>query len=1522
MSQGGGRTWNGSEIAVIGLACRFPGARDARELWANLRQGVESITFLADDELETAGFGELPRDQPNFVRAASCLADTDLFDAAFFGFTPAEAEAMDPQQRLFLECSWEALEQAGYDPESCPGAVGVFAGSRTNTYIFNLLSNRAALAGLDPFQVGLANDFAFLASRVSYKLNLRGPSYAVHTACSTGLAAVHLARQSLLIDECQMALAGGVVVNVPQRTGYLYQPGSVFSPDGHTRAFDAAARGTVFGSGLGIVVLKRLEDALADGDEIWAVIRGAAVNNDGARKASFTAPSVQGQAEVILEALADAGVEPETIRYVEAHGTGTQLGDPIELRALARALDPDGARRQHCAIGSVKTNLGHLDAAAGISSLIKVVLALRHREIPPSLFFAVPNPQFDFAASPFYVSTALHSWEAGAFPRRAGVSSFGIGGTNVHVILEEAPEPVPAAAALPWQLLVLSGRSEAALDRAAERLAEHLQRHPELAAADVAYTLAVGRKGFNHRRVCVVRNLAEAAAALVRRDSPGVHDRLRAEGERPVAFLLPGQGAQRAGMGAELYRRYPAYREAFDLCAELLRPELDLWPVVLDGGGEQRLARTEVAQPALFAVEYAMAQLFISWGVRPQAFLGHSLGEYVAACLAGTLAVEDAVPLVAERGRLMSSQPAGAMLAVSQGEAEVRELLPREVEIAAINAADLTVVTGPSEAVAVCERTLAARGIAYRRLRTSHAFHSALVEPVLQPFAAAVARTPLAPPRSPWISNLTGTWITAEEAVDPAYWTRHLRQPVRFRDGVGTLLGNPSLLLLEVGPGASLARLVRRHPAWHREREVVSALPEPGAADGEARGLLAAVGRLWAVGAEVHWPAVHGPRRRVPLPTYPFERQRYWIEANPTAAPAASERGKASDVADWFFLPSWRRSLPPAVADGGGESACWLVLPDRLGLGERLAGLLTGQGADIVRVAGGEDLGRAGCVALLASLKAQGRRPAGAVHLLGLTGATDEAAGAAAFHAAQRRGYYSLLHLCQAFLEVFPEQPVRLVAVADRLLAVGAGEEIRPERATLLAPARAVPQERREISCRVVDVVAPPPGSREEAALARHLAGELLAPASGETVIAWRGGQRWVQGFDAVRIGAAAGTSPLRRQGVYLITGGLGGVGLLLGGFLAREYQARLVLVSRTLLPPREQWDGWLASHGEEDPAAARIRRLRELEGHGAEVLVQAADVADPEQARALVAAAERRFGRLHGVIHGAGVTAGPSLYRPVAEVGEEESETQFGPKVYGLYALAAALDGRALDFRLLMSSNAAVLGGLGYLTYTAANLFLDAFAASRAGDGERWISVDWDPWPKETKRYEGAHTALDRYAMTVAESAEAFRRAIASGVDGQLVVATGDFTARLERWGGGAERETAPSHERPRLRNRYTAPRTPLETSLVEIWQEVLGIREIGVEDDFFDLGGHSLLATQLVARIRHQLDLDLPLQRIFETPTVAGLAAAAESAAGDEDAAVREVLAQLAAISEEEAAAELERRVAAHGAPAGAGH
>jgi acyl transferase domain-containing protein len=853
-------------VAILSMACRVPGAASPEELWGNLAAGVESISELSDAELREAGVPlRLLRD-PAYVKAWGVLRGGDLFDAGLFGFTPREAERADPQQRLLLECAWEALEAAGYGQEEQAGPVGVFVGADDSDYLAGAPADMEEMIG---------SGTSFVATRISYKLNLSGPSFTLQTACSTSLVAVHLACRSLLDGECDMALAGGVSLHLPEARGYRYQEGGIYSPDGHCRAFDADARGTVGGHGAGVVLLKRLEDALADGDAIRAVVRASAVNNDGAAKVGFTAPSVDGQARVIGEALALARIDAGSIGYVEAHGTGTPMGDPIEIAALTQVFRAATDRRGFCALGAIKTNLGHLGSAAGVAGLIKTVLALEREAIPPSLHFRAPNPRIDFAASPFHVNARLAPWPRNGAPRRAGVSSFGIGGTNAHVILEEAPVPDAAVTAGDWHLLLLSARTETALDAATERLAGHLAEHPEQDLADVAFTLQAGRRAFEHRRFAVGADLSAAAAAL--RHGPA---RKRPAGTPEVAFLFPGQGAQRAGVGRELYAREAVFRAEVDRCCEILRPPLgfDLREALFSGDDE-RLRPTAVAQPALFVLEHALARLWMSWGVQPSALLGHSVGEYTAACLAGVFDLPAALELVAARGAMMQALPGGAMLAVPLAEAELAALLFPGLAIAAVNAPGRCVASGPDAAIAELEERLRERGLPGRRLATSHAFHSAAVEPILPAFAARVRRVGLQEPRIPFLSNVTGDWITAAEATDPGYWARHLRATVRFADGVRRLAEEPRRLFLEVGPGDALSALARQTlgPLAGREAAVPS-LPRHRGGEGrpEIASLLDAAGRLWLAGTRLDWPALHGgPRRRVPLPTYPFERRSY-----------------------------------------------------------------------------------------------------------------------------------------------------------------------------------------------------------------------------------------------------------------------------------------------------------------------------------------------------------------------------------------------------------------------------------------------------------------------------------------------------------------------------------------------------------------------------------------------------------------------------------------------------------------------
>ncbi|HEX6903703.1 MAG TPA: amino acid adenylation domain-containing protein [Thermoanaerobaculia bacterium] len=893
-------------IAIIGMAVRFPGAADAEQFWRNLRDGVESIERFDEGEREGSIAGQSDADDPTLVRAGGFLADVERFDAAFFDFNPREAEITDPQQRIFLECSWEALERAGYDPESFPGAIGVFAGAGMNTYFFNnVLAHPELFRTVGPFQIMVGTDKDYLAPRVSYKLNLKGPSVSVQTACSTSLVAIHLACQSLQDFQSDLALAGGVSVRAPQRTGYRYTEGGIYSPDGYCRVFDRDALGTVGGNGAGVVVLKRLEDALADGDEILAVIRGTAINNDGAAKVGFTAPSVEGQVAVISEALSVAGVPAESIGYVEAHGTGTALGDPIEVTALNRAFGLDSGRRETCALGSVKSNIGHLDTASGVAGLVKAVMALRNGEIPASLHFQAPNPEIDFAAGPFYVNAALREWSPNGSPRRAGVSSFGIGGTNAHAIVEEAPALEPSGPSRPWQLLLISARTPTALETATDNLARHLEEHPEQSFADVAFTTQVGRQAFKHRRALVCHGREDAAAALRARDPHRVLTLPVEDRDRPVAFLFPGQGAQYPDMGRDLYDSEPAFREALDACARGLRPHLglDLRTVLYPDGDRQaaaeRLERTELAQPALFAVEYAMAALLREWGIRPAAMLGHSIGEYVAACLAGVFSLEDALALVAARGRLMQGLPSGAMLVVPRPEEEARRWLEDGLSLAAVNGPSFSVISGPADRVDALARRLEEAGIEGRRLHTSHAFHSSMMDPVLDEFAREVGKARLSAPKIPYISNLTGSWIEASQATDPAYWVRHLRETVRFGDGAAELLRDRSRILLEVGPGRTLASLVRSAAA---DRTVATTMRHPqDAGDGDA--LANGLARLWLAGARIDWAGFHAHerRRRVLLPTYPFERQRFWLEpaqarAQRAAAPVPVEAA-ASEAA-------------------------------------------------------------------------------------------------------------------------------------------------------------------------------------------------------------------------------------------------------------------------------------------------------------------------------------------------------------------------------------------------------------------------------------------------------------------------------------------------------------------------------------------------------------------------------------------------------------------------------------------------
>ncbi|MDQ7957760.1 MAG: SDR family NAD(P)-dependent oxidoreductase [Pseudomonadota bacterium] len=1491
---------NGVEVAIVGMAGRFPGAPDVETLWRNLCAGVESVTSFTEDQLRARGVPPELLADPDYVRAGVVLDGIDQFDAAFFGYAPREAERLDPQQRLFLECAWEALEDAGYDAQRWPGSIAVYGGAGANVYLMRHLlpatgvdagSRIAELLGL---MSGNAADA--LCTRVAYKLGLRGPAITVQTACSTSLTAVHLACRSLLAFDCDMALAGGVSLNLLQNGGYRYEAGAIFSPDGHCRAFDAQAAGTVLGSGAGIVVLKRLEDALRDGDTIRAVVKGSAANNDGADKMGFTAPGVQGQAAVIRAAQLIADVSADSIGYVETHGTGTALGDPIEIAALTQAFRAGTARQGFCAIGSLKTNIGHLDAAAGVAGLIKAAKSLEQRTLVPSLHFERAHPQLALETSPFFVNTEARAWPRGATPRRAAVSGFGIGGTNVHVVLEEPPSPEPPAAdGDAWHILPLSARDAGALRQSAARLADRLDARPPLSLADVAHTLQVGRRAMPLRRAVIASTAAHAIETL-RGPAHALCPEVCAAASPPqVGFLFPGGGTQHVHMGRDLYRAAPVFREELDRCCELLAPTLgiDLRTLIFppEGGeaaADAQLFQMAFAQPALFAVQYAMARLWMHRGVRPAVMMGHSLGEYVAACLAGVFRLEDALSIVAARGRLMQSVGPGAMTAVALPEAQLGAFIAMGCDIGAVNGESLCVLSGPVDAIETAERELLARGQQPRRLRISIASHSAMTVPLLAELRKVVAAMPRQAPSIPFVSNITGRLITPEEATSPDYWAAHLRGTVRFWDGLGELFAQPGRAVLEVGPGETLCGLARAHPLAASAAGVWASQAHPQQQARNGQQMAYAIAGLWSAGVEIDWQACHAgaSRRRVPLPSYPFQRRRHWVEAGAGASAAPST--------DWAYIPSWQR-VAPLASSGDAAEGCTLVLGEAGGFADRLAAHLAAGGETVARAVRGERFAVAapGVHALRPSARDDLARwlaalPSKPVRVCCLW-SFDDGCEALAPEAQLERGFHSLLALVQALGAL--GHPSSLTVLASRTEDLTGEDPLSPEAATLFGLCKSAGQEYPHLACRLVDALAPMAGSPAEARLARAIAAEMRHAGHEATPVAYRGAHRWVKRYEPMpHVPGAAEAQRLRRSGVYLVTGGLGGVGLALAHHLARQWGARLGLLGRSACPPRAEWEACVAASGTPAPLRERLRSLLALEAEGAEVLVLQADVADPEQMRDAIATVRARFGALHGVVHAAGDAGGGMI---ATKTGAEVARV-FAPKLAGTRALLDALDeseGAPPDFVLLCSSIASIAGGLGKSDYAAANACLDTMAALRQRDGGCPVfSVNWDAW-RDMGMAAGMRLP-EGVGMDAQEGARAFERIVSGTPLAQIVVCTTDLAQRLGPLDNGmlelldqvaADAGTPASmHPRPSLQTPFVAPASALERTVAAIWHERLGISPIGLHDNLFELGGDSLVAIQLLSRVRAACTVELHPSEFFKAPTVAGLVAQVERQGG----------------------------------------
>lgn len=1323
------------DIAIVGMAAQLPGAADVAEYWDNLCRSVESIRRVPQADLIARGESRARLADPNYVPSAAVLAQFDEFDAEFFGLSPKEAAIMDPQHRKFLETCWHALEDAAHVPERFAGNIGVWAGCGMGSYFYwNVCSNRDLVDGVGHFLLRhTGNDKDFLSTRVSHVFDLTGPSINIQTACSTSLVAIHMACQSLNSGESDMALAGGVTIEMPHGLGYLYKENEILSPDGHCHAFDHRAQGTVFGSGAAVVVLRRLKDAIADGDHVWAVIKGSAINNDGAAKAGYLAPSVEGQAQAIAEALAMSGVASDSIGYVECHGTGTALGDPIEVAALNQAFErvSDGTRQGPCRIGSVKTNIGHLDTAAGSAGLIKTALALHHGRIPASLGYEAPNPAIDFAGGPFEVNAALDDWPL-AGPRRAGVNSLGVGGTNAHVVLEQPPRLAAGDQAdWPFQILAVSGRSKAALDANAAALAEWLRAHPDADMADLSFTLTEGRRQFDRRRVLVAGDAAEAAALLESGDTRLVFDhQLVAEGAEPV-FMLPGGGAQYAGMARGLYETEPVFRDWMDRGLDHMAQAhgTDLRALWLPEPGaeaeaDRRLLQPSLQLPLLMITEYALAQLWISWGVRPTALIGHSMGENTAACIAGVMSFEDCIGLVRLRGLLFDRVPAGGMLSVPlEPEEFAGELAALGLDLAAVNGPSMSVVSGPDAKLDEFAALMAARDIECQRIAISIAAHSRMLDGILAEFRAYLASIALHAPQIPIISNRSAQPLSDAEAMSPDYWVQHLRGTVRFADGIAWLAASPERIFLEVGPGRAMQAMAKAHPGVNAG-QVISTLRHRDHATGDDSYFMAALARVWACGGAIDWDQIWGGARRLrlSLPGYRFQRKRYFIERSvAAAAEAEAELARIEETRDWGWRPAWKLASPGIEIGPDGPVAPaaqdWLLFLDDLGIGERLAERLRALGQRVATVAIADtfaDRGecrfalpvesdREGYEMLLAALAGQGRVPQRILHLWSLTGDDSFRPGSSLLNSQLERGYFSLLHLAQAISAELPDASIDLIAVCNDALRVAGEPAPAPEKATAAGPIRVIPHEMAHVAARLVDIRLT--GRRGLDATAAMLVEEALAP-MGAPIAAWRDGRRYEQSLERVAL-VDDGMAGIPAGAVCLITGGFGGIGQAIAMELAPR-GIKLALTTRGTL--------------DAGPVQAAVRRLEAL---GAEVLALRADVTSPEDMARAVGEVRARFGGLDVVLHAAGVVR-DSL---IAAKTDDDSWDVLAPKLLGTRALIEALAPQPPGMTVLFASTSSVIAPAGQADYVAANDYLNAVARSAPAALGRVVAVNWGVW-------------------------------------------------------------------------------------------------------------------------------------------------------------------------------------------------
>ena len=1322
-------------IAIIGMYCRVPGSKNVNEFWKNLKEGKESIVFLNKEELIASGIPEELVKQSNYIPAYSGIDGIEFFDAEFFGYSPREAKLIDPQHRIFLEGAWKTLEDAGYCPQNYKGKIGIFAGSGTNQYVYRVYDTLMKKGEISDFELMIGNDKDFLTTRVAYKLNLTGPALNIQTACSTSLVTVHLACQSLINGDCNMALAGGVSINSLEKCGYLYQEGMVFSPDGHCRSFDINAAGTIPASGVGIVILKPLEDAIRDNDNIYAIIRGSAINNDGNLKVGYTAPSVNGQHAVISEALNIAGINPNTVQYIETHGTATSLGDAIEIAALKK-----GYNTQNCllpiTLGALKTNLGHLDAAAGIMGLIKTALILYNKQIPPTLHFQTPNPKLSLESREFRINTQLEEWNSNGQVRRAAVSSFGIGGTNAHVILEEAPiklNSIMSKTSEETFIIPISAKSSNSLDKAINELDNYLSSNLDVDIKNLAFTFQSGREHFNCRRYFLAKSSEELRNIITTFDQDYTES-AEIYGKPNVVFMFSGHGSEYINMGRSFYDHEPIFKECIDECAKNLKDFINydivsiLYPKQEDINNAQTFFhKNSFTQPILFSVEYATAKLLIHYGICPNAMIGHSSGEYVAACIAGVFDLRTALHLIFIRGKLIEEYALGGMILILNSLEKIKPYLSDRISLSAINGPNIHVVAGLKEDIADLETKLISENIDYRIIHTPYAGHSHLTEKLLPTFLSHIKEINLRSPTIPYISTYTGSWIKDYEATEPKHWLGHTRHTVRFEEGIKELIKKENQVFIEVGPGRGLSLFAKACFKNEDDFPIIATMPY-NKKENNINQLSKTLASLWMVGMSIKWDLLNNNKNtaRISLPTYNFEMTKFWIDKDTIDNGIGSLNFvEKRDIEKWFYIRNWKQFTYENHSSFLPLMEPILVFVDENKLSNDLIDALKSRYSAIIKITkesffknDANEINKS-FFKLFEELKAKNQIPKNIIYAWSLQQyQIDDIKNY--YNKGMDDNFYSIINIVQNIGKLYFSEQINIIILTANCFFINKNDCIDPIKSAIIGPLKVIPKEYPNLICKLVDI-----NNNSDLKSLINIGFLEKTLSTKEEIFVYRNLECYFPSYKNITIPENHWNFTFKDGGTYVITGGTGGIGLEIAKFIASKANAKIILVSRLNMPPHNLWDLWLNIFGTDDKISKVIKAIKIIEKNiSYPIEIYSANIANPDEVKEMIYNISSKS-NINGIIHAAGqVTGGVIQLKTFKDL-----EKVLAPKVLGTIALDYYTKNIELDFLILFSSLTAISGDSGQIDHCGANNFLDAFSFYRNNHLKRTLSINWDTW-------------------------------------------------------------------------------------------------------------------------------------------------------------------------------------------------